>query len=209
VDLNRLILWSASAKLFTCDTNGCEIRNYMCIRSYNVSLCSFCVMSSRIQSLFSHLNNLNGLCSVPSVRPDTCSFYTCSSLSNITKTFPVNSLMIKGFCDNGKAIWDSACNTLAKRGLWISLTPVIAEGRYGFLQQAASVPSLWSHFQRPWVPILNTSMNEIFQLFPLLYPWHPAVPSIDLSSHFYKSQHYAVHNRHPWNQYLHVKKRNV
>jgi len=189
--------------------NGCEIRNYMCIRSCNVLLCSFPVMSIGLQSLFSHLNNLNGLCSAPSLCADICSFYTCSSLSNITKASPVNSLMIKGFSDNGKAIWNSACNTLAKQGLWISLTPVIAEGRYGFLQQAGSVPSLWSHFQRPWVPILNTSMNEIFQLFPLLYHRHSAVPSVDLSSDFYISRHYAVHNRHPWNQYMYVKKRNV
>jgi len=189
--------------------NGCEIRNYMCIRSCNVLLCSFCVMSIRLQSLFIHLNNLNGLCSVPSLCHDTCSFYTGSRFSNITKTFPVKSLMIKGFCDSGKAIWNSACNTLAKRGLWISLAPVIAEGSYGFLQQTASVPSLWSHFQRPCVPILNTSMNEIFQLFPLLHPRHPALPSVDLSSHFYISQHYAVHIRHPWNQYIYVKKRNV
>ena len=178
-------------------------------RSCNVLLCSFSVMSIGLHSLFSHMNNLNGLCSVPPLCADTSSFYTRSSLSNITKAFPVNSLMIKGFSDNGKAIWNSACNKLAKRGLWISLTPVIAEGRYGFLQQAGSVPSLWSHFQRPWVLMLNTSTNEIFQLFWLPYHRHSAAPSVDLSSHFYISRHYAMHNRHPWNQYMHVKKRNV
>ena len=112
---------------------------------------------------------LNGLCPVSSHCADTCSFYASSSLTNITKPFPLNNLLIKGFADNRKAICTSACNTLAKRGLWISLTPVIAKGRYGFGQQWRTVlPSLWSHFQRLWRPILNHSMNKIFQLFPLL-----------------------------------------
>lgn len=139
--------------------NSCEIGNYMCIRSCTVLLSPFSVMSVGLQSLFSHWNSLDGLCSVPSLYADTCSFYTNSSLSNITKAFTVNSLMIKGFSDNGKAIWNSACNTLAKRGLWISLTPVIAEGRYGFLQEAGSVPSLWPHFQRS----LSSNIKYVYE----------------------------------------------
>jgi len=142
-------------------------QNYMCVRSCNVLLLSFYVTSIGLQSLFSHLHNLNGLCSVPSLCADTCTFYMCSSLSNTTKAFPVNSLMIKGFSDNGKAIWNSACNTLAKLGLWISLTPVIAEGRYGFLQQAGSVLSLWSHFKRP-------SSSNIKQVYERNFPTIPA-----------------------------------